>query len=109
MHEHILKFVRFRIFLQNYRLQNCRNTEVCIFYISYIVLLVIIYFSSCFFKSVKIVYHSWRILLIVFFVYDSNAYVSINASQHNGMDFMNVFLPVLANVRHPQEGCDTKQ
>jgi len=43
------------------------------------------------------------------FVCDSNAYVCVNASQHNGMDFMNVFRPVSANVRHPQEGCGTKQ
>jgi len=37
------------------------------------------------------------------------AYVSINISQHKRMDFIKVFVTVLANVRHPQEGCDTKQ
>jgi len=29
MHEDILKFVRSHIFLHTYRLQNCRNTDVC--------------------------------------------------------------------------------
>jgi hypothetical protein len=43
------------------------------------------------------------------FVCDSNAYVSINASQHNGIDFIKTVLPVSANVCHPQEGCDKKQ
>jgi len=44
------------------------------------------------------------------FACDGNAnYVSINISQHNGMDFIKVSLPLSANVRHPQEGCDTKQ
>jgi hypothetical protein len=44
--------------------------------------------------------------IIKSFLCDGNAYVSINISQHNGMDSIKVFLPVSANVRHPQEGCD---
>jgi hypothetical protein len=73
------------------------------------IFVVIIYFSSCSSKIVKIVYHSWMISLEVFFVCDGNAYVGVNISQHNGLDFIKVFLPVSGNVRHPQEGCDAKQ